>query len=138
MKCALDLMATAAINAQANAQMEELRRQREAERLRAQTVRFCERIGDKFEELANKGEQPIAYFYCDSAGNVLNETNADYADNRLSYRLSGECVDLDYVKQWFAQYCFDVIIKKFGYYRYWWGYQHGYSVEVRPMPECLK
>lgn len=138
MKCALDLVATATLTAQANAQMEELRRQREAELLRSHTTRFCEKIGEELEALAHKGKQPVTSFHCDNTGNILTSTYGDYADNRLSYRLSGDYVDLNYVKQWFAQYCFDVTITQFGYYRYCWGYQHGYAVEVRPMPECLK
>ena len=138
MKCALELVAIAATRAEEIAREEELRKQREREAKRAATLKMCERLGAELELQANKGQAPSVSFHCSNGGQELASTYTDYADGRLSYRPQGDVIDLDILAEWFGQFCFEVIVSDFGYYRYCWGWREGYTVDIKPSPECLK
>lgn len=139
MKCALELMMTATIRAEEEAALKILREQEVRERKRVNTIRYCEKLGERLEQMAEKGNIPQTSFYCDKWDNrPLVSTHSDYADKRLSYKASGDELDLELLKEWFAKYCFDVAIKEYGHYRYGWGYCKGYEVVISPAMECVK
>ena len=64
MKCALELMMTAAVKAEENKEKELLAKQREREAKRIRTIRYCEKLGNQLEALAEKGKKPSTSFYC--------------------------------------------------------------------------
>ena len=139
MRCALELVMTATIKAEEKAAFKALREQEERERKRANTIRYCEKLGERLEKKADKGELPQTSFYCDKWDKrPLVSTYSDYADKRLSYREDGDELDLELLKEWFAQYCFDVAVNEYGYYRYGCGYCKGYEIVISPAMECVK
>lgn len=145
MECALKLQAIAA------AKVEENRlREVEAEAKRKvntfnQTMKYCEQIGKKLEEMANAGYTPRVYFLFDydyyhpNYGFAMEEDHrSPYADKRTTHHRIGEEFDLEVMKEWFAQYCFTLRY----YTTYTWKYGHGsykiYGVIIEPSPECKK
>lgn len=138
MKCALELVAIATTRAEEIAREEELRKQREKEAKRAATLKMCERLGAELELQANKGQVPSVSFHCSMEGRELIGTCSEYADKRLSHRPKGDVIDLDILTEWFAQFCFEVSVSEFDYYRYCWGLCEGHTVNIKPNPECLK
>lgn len=139
MKCALELQMKATVRA------EEIRKAKiEAERkekiaIRANTLAECERIGLILESEADKGKQPFYHFHVSNWDNrVLKETREDYADRRVSYNSTTLKLDLDLMREWFAQYCFAVKLKEFYYYEYGCGCCSGWTVYIEPSAECLK
>ena len=139
MKCALELVAIASAKAEEIAREKELQKMREKESRRAETLKLCERLGAELEQQANEGKVPSVSFRCSGEeGRELVKTYDDYADKRLSYRVRGEAIDLDILKEWFAQFCFEVTVSNFDYYRYGFGWcMNGCSVNIKPSPECL-
>ena len=138
MKCALELMAiaTARANDIARAKAEREARERE-ERIKC-TIQICEEIGAKLEQKALKGETPTFILRIDKYNRTLNSSNSEYADKRTSYypsKMAG--IEMDYLQEWFAQYCFTVEIKTFDFWHYGCGEQTGYALTIKPNPECL-
>lgn len=139
MKCALELMATAAIKAEEIEREKKLTEQREREAKRIRTIRYCEKLGNQLEALAEKGKKPFTSFYCSGYNHrPLTATFSDYADKRLSYKCCGEALDLQVMANWFADFCFVVTLKKFDYYAYGCGLCSGYEVVISPKAECLQ
>ena len=138
MKCALELQMIATVKAEENRRAEIEAEKRKAMILQKETIAECERIGAILEELAEKGKSPIYRFYIDRYWVVLKETYKDYADRRLSYRPTSLKIDINTMKEWFKQYCFDVEIKDFRFYQYLFGVCRGGEIIIRPSAECLK
>lgn len=138
MKCALELQMIATVKAEENRRAEAEAEKRKAMILQEKTIAECERIGMILEELAEKGKSPIYRFYVDRYWRVLKETYKDYADGRLSYNPTSLEIDINTMKKWFKQYCFDVEIKNFRFYQYWLGINSGGEIIIRPSAECLK
>ena len=90
------------------------------------------------EIMANEGRYPRVSFHCTTEGYDLSDTKKDYADKRLSYRLSGESFDLNIFAEWFTPFCFEVSFTKFPHYRYGDGLCDGYTVTIAPRPSCLE
>lgn len=138
MKCALELQMLAAVKAEENAIAEAARKEAARRELIASTIALCEGIGEELEKLANKGRKPQFEFMCSwDLNEVLRTTYRDYADRRESYtRLSH--FDMDTLKEWFANYCFDVQLDPTYGWRYNWGEIRMYRVIITPSAECLK
>ena len=137
MKCAMDLMATASVNA---AKIEEEKAARAAMQQKikiARTNAYCEKLGAKLEDMANKGERPVVSFACTYSGTPLVATNKEYADRRISYCVCGDSLDLETMTKWFASYCFEVVLYNFHFWSYGCGRCGGYNVIIRPKPECI-
>ena len=137
MKCAMELVATAAIRA------EEIEAEKAREILqrklamRADTIALCESIGKKLEAMAQNGKCPIFQFALNACNYPLCETHSDYADKRLSYRMNGNPIDLEYLSEWFSQYCFETTNTTDWGYHYGSGYIQIIKVKISPSPECL-
>ncbi len=138
MRCAMDLVVTATIKAEEIRQEQLLAQQKEYEAKKARTLELCEQLGERLERLANAGQTPTISFECDKWYQPLKPTHNDYCDQRLSYRGDGERFDIDILTDWFNSYCFTVTTEDFSYYRYSWGYCHGYTITIAPQPACLK
>lgn len=139
MKCALELMATAAVKAEEIEREKKLTEQREREAKEIRTIRYCEKLGSQLEALAEKGKNPSTSFYCTGYSHQpLTATFSDYADKRLSYKCCGEALDLQIMANWFAGFCFTVTLKEFDYYAYGCGLCSGYEVVISPKAECLQ
>jgi hypothetical protein len=131
MKCALELQMIAKARVEENRKKEELT-------IRKHTLRECERIGDFFENQAEKGENVCCYkFYIDKTGQKLKETRTEYTDHRRSYISTGLKIDIDIMREWFKPYCFNVEIQNFNYYKYGFGELKGYIIYIRPFANCL-
>lgn len=137
MKCALELTNIAIERKQEIKNEEILKEMRENEARREATIQFCEKIGVKLEARAANGEKPVYIFQCNQYKNtVLSETYKDYADGRLSYRSSGPCLNLQVLREWFAEYCFKVTIHEFAFREYGYGYCKGYDIMITPDIQC--
>ena len=135
----MELIMTATIKAEEEAIRQAIEEQQKKERQRAYTLRYCEKLGEQLEAIAETGKTPKVIFYCGKWDTrPLAPTYNDYADKRLSYRTNGESLDLELMAEWFAQYCFCVSIKEYGYYTYGCGYCSGLEVLIAPDPECIK
>lgn len=137
MKCALELMATASVKAEENAKKEAERIAREKAARRAYTIKYCEKLGELLEEKANRGERLTTSFCCSEDAIPLTHSYSQYSDHRKSYYFDGESLDLDFVAEWFDTYCFKVTIEHIRYWRYGFGVQRGYEVNIIPNPECI-
>lgn len=138
MKCALELQMLAAVKAEENAIAEAARKEAARRELIAKTIAFCEDIGVELEMLANKGKKPRFEFMCSwDLDEVLRATYRDYADRRESYTRASR-FDMDTLKEWFANYCFDVQLDPTHGWRYNWGEIRMYRVTILPNAECLK
>ena len=139
----MDLMAMAVTR---KTEIEEQKRIREEER-KAQviqnTLEWCEKVGQELEKKAFNGEKPI-YTHLSS----LDNTNGDislvrgvkgkYADlRRLSYEEYGDRLNLDLIKKWFNEFCFEVETKEVLYYKYGWGCLRRYRLVIKPNSNCL-
>lgn len=137
MKCAMELVATATIRA------EEIEAEKAREILqrklamRADTIAFCESIGKQLEAMAQNGKCPACQFVLSRDNYPLYETYSDYADKRLSYRTNGNPIDLEYLSEWFSQYCFETTNTADWGYRYGYGYMEIVKVKISPNPECM-
>lgn len=139
MKCALELVATATIRAEEIARAKEEQERAYRERIRTRTIEYCERLGEQLETLADNGKTPTLYFYCDSSNYVLTPTYKDYADGRLSYKISNYTpINLHDLCNWFADYCFNVEVENFKYQRYGCGECSGKKITISPSPVCLE
>lgn len=138
MRCALELQATAAIRAAEIAAENEERKRQARKALQAKTVQFCEALGKTLEERANNGNVPTVSFYFDGYDRVLEQTTKDYADHRTSYRSTDLRIDLEYLAEWFHQYCFKVSAVKRSGWRYNWGQTDIQLVTIAPAAQCLK
>lgn len=138
MKCAMELTAIAMVRAKEIADEQALRKQKELEEQRKYTQTVCEELGAELEELANKGKKLQASFKCSSWYRPLKSTYRDYADRRQSYNLEGGVLDIEYLKQWFESYCFEVKMQPMYYWMYGYGECKGYDVIIVPKPQCLE
>ena len=137
MKCALELTNIAIERKQEIENEKILKEMRENEARREATIQFCEKIGVELEARAAKGEKPIYIFKCSQYKNtVLSETRKDYADGRLSYRSSGPRLNLQVLREWFAEYCFKVTIHEFAFREFGYGYDKGYDIMITPDVQC--
>lgn len=138
MRCAMDLMVTATVRAEEIAREKTARAVREAQEKIARTIVYCEKLGAELEKMANRGTKPVTSFVCDKWDcRLLAASNREYADNRTSYRPYGDGLDLKAMAEWFAPYCFDVVVEDFSYWRYGYGCNKGYKVTITPKPACL-
>ena len=138
MKCALELMVIATTRAEEIVRAKAEREAREREERIKCTIQVCEEIGAKLEKKAEQGETPIYVLRIDKYNRTLNASNSEYADKRISYypsKMAG--LEKDYLQEWFAQYCFTVEIKTFDFWQYGCGEQTGYTLTIKPNPECL-
>jgi hypothetical protein len=139
MKCAMELTAIAMVRAKEIADEQALRRQKELEEQRKYTQAVCEELGTELEELANKGQKPQVFFKCSKWHWILRSTRKDYADSRLSYRVVDNTrLDIEYLKQWFESYCFEVKMQPMNYWMYGYGECKGYDVTIVPKPQCFE
>lgn len=137
MKCAMELMAIANISSRLN-ELEKQAKELETRKVRlAATFQFCERLGKELESKAEKGEKLEIFFECSKQGTVLTRTRQDYADHRLSYRPSTLDIDLQVLKNWFAEYCFKTAVEKIEFDEYGCGRCSGYQVTITPDTQCL-
>lgn len=138
MRCAFDLVTTANFIAEEKERLKTIQEQLEREELRVRTIQYCEKLGAELEQKSEKGEQPIIDFHCSHNGTPLVATFSDYADRRLSFNWSktGK-IDLELMKQWFADYCFQVKTTPYDYYCYGLGVCSGYLVKISPAPQCV-
>lgn len=138
MKCALELQMIATVKAEENEALEAIRRETARRKLIADTITICEGIGTELEKLANKGKQPRFEFMCSFEQNeMLRTTYRDYADRRESFAHAGY-FDMNTLKEWFSNYCFDVQLNSTYGWRYNWGEVRMYRVVIVPNAECLK
>lgn len=138
MRCAMDLMMTAAVRAEEIRQEEIARIARAKAAKRANTIKYCEELGASLEAMADKGKKPSITFFCDKYDTrPMTATTRQYADHRTSYVVCGESLDLELMAEWFAPYCFEVKIEDFRYWKYNCGSNSGYKVTVEPQPACL-
>jgi hypothetical protein len=140
MRCAFDLQMIAKVRAEENAKAELLRQRQEDMARTARTIEFCEKLGRQLEEMAEKGQTPIIRFDCENSNfpRLLVSTRNDYADRRTSHRSTGEPFDLNLMKEWFAQYCFEVDCHKSWTWHYGCGQVSYYWVTISPQPQCLQ
>ena len=140
MRCAFDLEMTAKVRAEENAKAELLRQQKEAMARTARTIDFCERLGRELEKKAENGEPPIIRFDCENRDfpRVLVATDKEYADHRTSHNPAGATFDLNLLKEWFAQYCFEVTCRERWTWNYGCGRMSYYWVTISPQPQCIK
>lgn len=138
MKCAMELAIISAAKARALEEEETIRRQKILEQRRKYTEEYCEQLGAELEELANKGKKLVVSFKCSHYYKLLKSTCADYSDRRLSYNIDSSIeLDMDYLKEWFESYCFEVKMSTMYYWQYGWGECKGYDVVITPAPQCL-
>ena len=138
MKCAMDLIT---ISARVVAEQEEAKRMAEERRkqeLRKDTLNFCEALGKKIESRAWNGYRPCVIFYTDAEYNTIESTYEDYSGGVLSYKYGTESVELDpeIIREWFSDYCFQVIEEPFTYKMYHYGTRTGRKFTIAPVPEC--
>ena len=148
MKCAMELMTTAAVRAEelAREKAERAKREeeervkcakREAEANIKETLILCEKIGAEFEKQANAGEKYLIYTVkCDKYYRPLAE-GTKYADGSQSYFTFGKALNLKIMANWFANYCFEIKLYKSSYREYGCGYRDGYEVVITPAPSCI-
>ncbi len=133
----MELMMTSIVKAKENEENEKERRIKELKKIYDDTIAYCNILGDKLENLANKGQKPETSFYLDLYhSTVLTPTRNDYADGRLSYR-EGDKIDLDILIEWFSKFCFSVEKNKISYWRYWSGCNSGLKITIFPTPNCF-
>lgn len=137
MKCAAELVLKATTR---KAEIEVTKKMQEeiAKRnLIIDTIKWCEKVGQHLESLADNGKSPCYHFVM-SYTTVMEETRKAYADRRLSWEYGKVKLDINTVKEWFAQYCFKVEIEET------WGWVYGFgqvsfdSVTIKPDLNCLK
>jgi hypothetical protein len=134
----MELTVISAVKAKALEEERALRKQKELEKRRKYTEEYCERLGAELEELANRGKKLVVSFKCSYFNEPLKSTNTDYSDRRLSYNSESYIeLDMDYLKEWFQSYCFEVKVSKMYYWRYGCGECEGYDVVITPAPQCL-
>lgn len=138
MKCAMELMMTATVRAEEIAREEALHIARIRAAKRANTIKYCEELGNSLETMANKGKKPTITFFCNKYNTKpIKATTHEYADHRISYVVCGESLDLELMAEWFNPYCFNVIIEDFNYWNYGCGRSDGYKVTIAPKPACI-
>lgn len=138
MKCALELTAIIAEKKEEKARAKLLKEMAEKEARRETTIRFCEKTGAILEAKANRAEDLKYTFYCNQRSKgILLMTFNDYADGRLSFRTSDSKIDIELLKNWFAEYCFKIIIENFDYREYGFGYRNGYKITILPDMQCV-
>jgi hypothetical protein len=133
----MELTVVAKTRANELAMEEALRKKKQAEEMRARTIAYCEKLGERLEGLAITGKKPMVDFYCDRYYRPQAETNKDYADHRLSYRSIDGVLDMDYLTEWFKAYCFEVSITDVCMWHYGCGECKGFRVVIKPAPECI-
>lgn len=136
MKCATELMAIAKVKAKEIARAEQEKRERETMARIARTIKHCEDLGNTLESMAEQGKEPSAVFYTDEYHRLMTPTYSRYADGRKSFIWSRESIDLEMLKEYFAQYCFNLTIKQFDYWCYGLGLNQGYVITISPAPKC--
>ena len=138
MKCALELTAIIVEKKEEKAKEKFLKEMAEREARREATIRFCEKTGAVLEAKANRAEDLEYTFYCNQhSKGILLRTFNDYADGRLSYRTSDSKIDIELLREWFAEYCFKIIIEDFDYREYGFGYRSGYKITILPDMQCV-
>lgn len=147
MKCALELLAISAEKRKENEALEaakkafELARRKKASE--ASTLKYCQTLADIIEENASNGLNPvsISHIDCDyknpNFAKILIEQKGAYTDGRESFEPNDNEIDLDYLKQWFKNYCFKVETKSFEYWQYGLGKRIGEILVIEPDPDCL-
>lgn len=137
MRCAMELQMTAMVKAEERARAEAARKMKAAAIIKAATIRKCEELGAQLEALADSGYRPYTSFYL-TWNRVLETTNKDYADHRLSYNVTSEEINLSVMREWFAQWCFKVTEHE----TYGWIYGAGevpiLRISIEPDAQCLK
>lgn len=138
MKCAMELMMTATVRAEEIAKEEAVRIARVKATKRANTIKYCEELGNSLEAMANNGKNPTVAFFCDKYNTrPMKATTREYSDHRISYVVCGESLDLELMAEWFDPYCFNVAIEDFHYWNYGCGRSSGYKVTIAPKPACI-
>jgi hypothetical protein len=134
----MELMMTATVRAEEIAREEALRIARIRAAKRANTIKYCEKLGNSLEAMANGGKTPSITFFCDAYNTrPMEATTRQYADRRISYIACGESLDLGVMAEWFDPYCFNVLIEDFHYWKYNCGRTKGYKVTIAPKPACI-
>jgi hypothetical protein len=138
MKCAMELMMTATVRAEEIAKEEAIRDAHRRAVKRANTIKYCEELGNSLEAMANNGKKPTVTFFCDKyTTSPMKATTREYADHRTSYVVCGESLDLELMVEWFDSYCFNMVIEDFCYWRYNLGRNTGYKITIVPKPACI-
>jgi hypothetical protein len=136
MKCATELMTIAKVKAEEIARAEQEKRERETMARIARTIKHCEELGNTLESMAEQGKEPSLVFYTDKHYRPMKPTHDDYADGRQSFIWSYDDIDLEMLKEYFEQYCFNLTIKQFDYWCYGLGLNQGYVITISPAPKC--
>lgn len=136
MKCATELMTIAKVKAEEIARAEQEKRERETMARIARTIKHCEELGNTLERMAEQGKEPSVTFYTDEYHRLMEPTYSRYADGRKSFIWSRESIDLEMLKEYFEQYCFNLTVKQFDYWYYGLGLNQGYVITISPAPKC--
>jgi hypothetical protein len=138
MKCAMSLMATSAIRARENEEARRVAKRQEDEARQERTIRLCEQLGEELEQRANEGKTPKIIFCCDKYHyRPLKSTTSEYSDHRVSFIPQGQGIDLKVMRNWFAQFCFELEVTEFPYWYYGCGRVRGYQIMIKPNPACI-
>ena len=136
MKCATELMTIAKVKAEEIAKAEQEKRERETMARIARTIKYYEELGNTLESMAEQGKEPSVVFYTDGYCRPMKSTHNDYADGRESFRWDCDSIDLEMLRDYFEQYCFNLTIKKFNYWHYGLGLKQGCAITISPAPKC--
>ena len=136
MKCATELMAIAKVKAEEIIRAEQEKREREIMARIARTTKYLEKLGNTLESMAEQGKEPSIVFYTDRYYRPMEPTYNEYADGRKSFIWSCDSIDLEMLKEYFEQYCFNLTVAQFNYWCYGLGVKQGYVITISPAPKC--
>jgi hypothetical protein len=139
MKCALELMVIAEAKAEEKAREQEIYERKRKEEENARTLKMCEDIGKYLEEMAENGERPYYCFNCSKNYSLLTKERQRYANGKTSYTtVPNSSFNIELMKEYFENYCFEVSAINYEYYNYGWGAQKGHTIYIRVSPKCAR
>jgi hypothetical protein len=101
------------------------------------TLKWCEILGEQLITRANEGKSITTELMCTIGYlNILKATTSEYADHRESHYVVDGCIDIEQMKEWFAQYCFEVVTSRSWYWAYGYGQRACNRIKIRPKPKC--
>lgn len=101
------------------------------------TLKWCEILGEQLSARAREGKSLTTELVCTPGWRyVLKATTTEYADHRESYYVVDDCIDIEQMKEWFAQYCFEVVTSRSWYWNYGCGKCSCNRIRIRPRPKC--
>ena len=149
MKCAKEIIEIAEVaiyERERERRIEEEKRQRKMMEAKTNAIRYCEEIiSNELEEAAKNCETSITirlgeYQYgANKFATRLYPTKTQYKGSTLSLRADEDyLISLSALKDYLNQHCYKVTIRESlcAYYRYGFGSQLGYEVEITCDPQC--